>query len=426
MNHQETQPVKNRSLLAALGGNSLEWYDFMIYAGLAPIISRAFFPHVDDKTALILTFGIFAVGYLSRPLGGLLIGYLGDRLGRRRALIVSISLMAVPTAAVSFLPTYSDIGIAAPLLLLALRLLQGFSVGGEFPSAMAYLAEIAPRNRRGFYGSFAMVGVVVGLLLANLATFGANTLLTHANMQDWGWRLPFILALGLALPVLWLRFGLSETQIFDEESKSPEAKRNPILSALEYRWSEIVKVFFFLVFNSVAFYSVMVFATTYLSKTAGFTYEHALLISLIGSVAMVVLLPLGGRISDRMGRRTSTGIAAFICLVLSYPLYLSLGQGSFALALAAHLIYVVPLSLFIGPIPALIAEQFGTMHRLSGVAIAFNLNLSIIGGTAPLLNEFFIQRTGWAEAPSIYLMIGAVISLIAIYSLRETAGDKLD
>lgn len=418
--------MNNRTLLAVLGGNSLEWYDFMVYAGLAPIISKAFFPQADTRTALILTFGVFAVGYLSRPLGGLLIGYLGDRLGRRQALILSISLMAVPTAAVGFLPTYSDIGIAAPLLLLALRLLQGFAVGGEFPSAMSYLAEIAPRNRRGFVGSFAMVGVLVGLLLANIVTLGINTILTPAEMVAWGWRLPFVFALVLAVLVLYMRLGLTETPIFLKESKSLEAKQNPILSALEYRWSEIVKVFFFLVFNSIAFYSVMVFATTYLSRTAGFTYESALTISLIGSFAMLLLLPLGGHISDRIGRRRSTGIAALLGLALSYPLYLAFGQGSFALALVAQLIFVINLALYVGPIPTLIAEQFGTTHRLSGVSIAYNLNLSIIGGTAPLLNEFFIRRTGWAEAPSIYLMIGAIISLIAIYRLRETAGQDLD
>ena len=389
--------MNNRTLLAVLGGNSLEWYDFMIYAGLAPIISRVFFPHVDTHTSLILTFGVFAVGYLSRPLGGLLIGYLGDRLGRRKALIVSISLMAVPTAAVGFLPTYAEIGIAAPLLLLALRLVQGFAVGGEFPSAMSYLAEIAPRDRRGYFGSFAMVGVLAGLLIANIVTLSANTKLSAAEMADWGWRLPFLFALVLAVLVIYLRLGLTETPIFSAKSKDPEAKQNPILNALEYRWSEIIKIFFFLVFNSVAFYSVMVFATTYLSKTAGFTYESALTITLIGSSAMLVLLPLGGRISDQIGRRKCTGIAAFLALILSYPLYLALNQGSFALALTAHLIFVAVLVLYVGPIPTMIAEQFGTTHRLSGVSIAYNLNLSIIGGTAPLLNEFFIQRTGWGR-----------------------------
>ena len=417
--------MNKRTLLAVLGGNSLEWYDFMVYASLAPLISKAFFPQAEAGKALILTFGVFAVGYLSRPLGGLLIGYLGDRLGRRRALIVSISLMAIPTAVIGLLPIYSQIGIAAPLLLLALRLLQGFAVGGEFPSAMSYLAEIAPRDRRGFIGSFAMVGVLVGLLLANIVIIGANTVLTPVEMAAWGWRLPFLFALGLAVLVLYVRLGLTETPIFTEKSKSLKAKQNPILKALEDRWSEIIKIFFFLVFNSIAFYSVMVFVTTYLSKTAGFTYESALLISLCGSFAMLLLLPLGGRISDRIGRRMSTGIAALLSFILSYPLYLAFSQGSFALALAAQLGFVVILALYVGPIPALIAEQFGTMHRLSGVAIAFNLNLSIVGGTAPLLNEFFIQQTGWAEAPSIYLMIGAIVSLIAIYCLRETAGDEL-
>ena len=418
--------MNKRTLLSVTGGNSLEWYDFMVYAGLAPIISKAFFPQSDGEFALILTFGIFAVGYLSRPLGGLLIGYLGDRLGRRRALILSISLMAIPTAAVGFLPTYSDIGIAAPLLLLALRLLQGFAVGGEFPSAMSYLAEVAPRKHRGFVASFAMVGVCFGLLLANIVTVTVNTNLTAAEMADWGWRLPFVFALVLALLVLYLRLGLAESPIFSEKRNSPEAQQNPIVSAVENRWPAIVKIFFFLVFNSIAFYSVMVLATTYLSKTAGFSYESALIISLLGSFTMLVLLPLGGHISDRIGRRKSTGIAAFLGLVLSYPLYLAFGQGSFGLALAAQLIFVMVLALHVGPIPSLIAEQFGTTHRLSGVAIAFNLNLSIIGGTAPLLNEFFIQRTGWAEAPSIYLMIGAVVSLVAIYSLRETADQDLE
>ncbi len=418
--------MNSRISVAVLGGNSMEWYDFMVYAGLAPIISKAFFPHSDTGSALILTFGVFAVGYLSRPLGGLLIGYLGDRLGRRKALILSISLMAVPTAAVGFLPTHAEIGVAAPLLLTALRLLQGLAVGGEFPSAMSYLAETAPQNRRGYFGSFAMSGVLAGLLLANVVTLATSTLLTSEQMAAWGWRLPFLFAMALAAVVLYLRIGLEETPIFLEKSRGSQAKRNPIVSALEDRWSEIVKVFFFLVFNSAAFYTVMVFATTYLSKTAGFSYRTALTISMISSFAMLVLLPLGGYVSDRIGRRRTTGTAAILGLLLSYPLYLAVNQGSFALALVSQLVFVAALALYVGPIPTWIAEQFGTTHRLSGVSIAFNLNLTIVGGTAPLLNELILQRTGWAEAPSAYLMIAVIISAIAIFTLRETSRQPLD
>lgn len=418
--------MKKRTLLAALGGNSLEWYDFMVYAGLAPIIAKAFFTPAEGGDALIFTFGLFAVGYLSRPFGGLLIGYLGDRFGRRLAMIVSISLMAFPTAAVGFLPTYAEIGIAAPLLLLALRLTQGFAVGGEFPSAMSYLAEIAPARHRGLIGSLAMLGVLIGLLLANIVTIGANSLLGPEQMAAWGWRVPFLLALILAGVVLYLRIGLAESPVFLRQSKGTGPAPNPILGALSTRGSQILKVFFFLVFNSVAFYSVVVFATTYLSTTAHFTYESALAISLIGSFAMMLMIPVGGLLSDRIGRRKSTGIAALLGLVLSYPLYLALSAGSFPLALAAQLVFVAVLALYVGPIPTLIAEQFGTSHRLSGVSIAYNLNLSIVGGTAPLINEFIIQRTGWPQAPSIYLMTAAAISLIAIYSLSETSGKELD
>ncbi len=333
--------------------------------------------------------------------------------------------MALPTAAIGLLPTHAQIGIAAPLLLSGLRLIQGFAVGGEFPSTMAYLAEIAPSGRRGFLASFAMCGVLVGLLIANLITLGTSSLLTPGEMAAWGWRVPFLLAFGLAAIVLVMRLSLTETPVFLERREAAGTTLNPIVSALTERPAEIAKVFLFLIFNAIAFNTVMMFATTYLSKTAGFTYPAALTISLVGAFAMLVLVPLGGHVSDRIGRRRGVGIGALLCLVLAYPVYLAFNQGSFGLALAAQLAIVVTLALHVGPIPALIAEQFGTDHRLTGASIAFNLSITLIGGTAPLFNELLVQRTDWAEAPSLYLMAGALVTLVALLLLRETAGRRL-
>ncbi|MCP4382085.1 MAG: MHS family MFS transporter [Hyphomicrobiales bacterium] len=421
----ETGPtISRRSLAGIVGGNTLEWYDFIAYGSVAPLLAKAFFPTTSQSVGLILTFAIFASGYVARPLGGLLIGYVGDRLGRRRALLISIGLMAFPTVAVAALPTYAAAGIVAPLLLLLLRFLQGCSVGGEYPTAMSYVVESAPPGKRGVYGSLTMFGVGIGLLLASGVTTAANSILGPDEMQAWGWRIPFFAASVLVIGTIYLRMGLPESPAF--VNRASRIVTNPVLQSLRYARGSILRVFLFLILNSVAFYTVSVFVVTYLKATVGFSFEDALVISTISSSAMLGFIILAGRLSDRIGRRPTSAIAAVLMLLFSYPIFLVFNQGSFTLALIAQLIFVGILAMVMAPIPAMLAEQFPTSSRLSSVGLAFNLSITLFGGTAPLVNEFLVSQTGWPDAPALYLMAASFVTLIAVWTLPETVHQSLE
>lgn len=413
-----------KAVTGASIGNAVEWFDFAIYGFLATYIAAKFFPAGNDTAALLNTFAIFAAAFFMRPLGGFVFGPLGDRIGRQRVLAVVILLMSAATLAIGLLPTYAAIGVAAPLLLLFLRCLQGFSAGGEYGGGAVYLAEYATDERRGFIVTFMAWSGVVGFLLGSITVTVLQAALPAAAMDSYGWRIPFLLAAPLGMVGLYIRLRLDDTPEFTRLSSSDNVAKRPLREAVTTSWKSILQVIgLFLIFN-VGYYVVFTFLPTYLiktlqySKTASFTS-----ITLASLVALVLILPLAA-LSDRVGRKPMliAGSACFV--VLAYPLFLLLNSGSLAAAISAHCILAAIESVYISTAVTAGVELFATRVRYSGFSVGYNIAVAGFGGTTPYVVTWLTSTNG-VMAPAFYLMVAAALSLLTVLGLRETAGDAL-
>lgn len=406
-------------------GNAVEWYDFAIYGFLATFIAANFFPAGNETAALLNTFAIFAAAFVMRPLGGLVFGPLGDRIGRQRVLAIVILLMAVSTTLMGLLPTYDAIGVAAPLLLLFLRCLQGFSAGGEYGGGACYLAEFASDARRGVTVTFIAWSGVVGFLLGSVTVTLLQTLLGDAAMDSYGWRIPFLIAGPLGLVGLYIRLRLTDTPAFEALAASDEVAESPLREALRTAWRPILQVIGIMIMFNVGYYVVFTYLPTYFIKTLQFSKTTAFVsITTACVVAIVLILPLAA-LSDRIGRRPLLigGTVAFA--VLAYPLFLLLNTGSVAAAIAAHAIMAAIESVYISVAVATGVELFTTRVRYSGFSIGYNLCVAAFGGTTPYMVAWLTGSTGNNLAPAFYVIVAAVVSLGTVLTLKESAGRPL-
>ncbi|MEA2788395.1 MAG: hypothetical protein QOG73_801 [Acetobacteraceae bacterium] len=382
-----TAAQSRRAIYAATIGNVMEWYDFGVFGYLAGSLALNFFPKDDPRTSLLNTFLIFGVGLIFRPLGGIVIGRLGDKRGRKPALVLTILMMAVGTVIIGLLPTYSSIGVMAPVLLLFARLLQGFSTGGEWGGATAFMAEWSVNGRRGFYTSFQQMSVAGGGLLGvGFAALLTSTIGADA-VNDWGWRIPF-LAGGLFGPIgLWLRRRVDETPPYREVVAEGDAAE-----------------------------------ATQLHLTAA----QSLWASTASLLVLVALVPLMGALSDRIGRKKLLLGSCALCFFIPIPAFYVLTQGyGFASVVLIQIIFAFAISLFSGAGPAAIAEIFPTRGRSTWMSSSYALAVAIFGGFAPFISQWLIDTTGSKMAPTAYVMAAAVVSFITIMGLRETAHDPL-
>ena len=328
--------VLRKAVTGASIGNAVEWFDFAIYGFLATFIAANFFPSGDETAALLNTFAIFAAAFFMRPLGGFVFGPLGDRIGRQRVLALVILLMAGSTLAIGLLPTYAAIGVAAPLLLLFLRCLQGFSAGGEYGGGAVYLAEFASEKRRGFTVTFMVWSGVLGFLIGSVTVTLLQTLLPADAMESYGWRIPFLLAGPLGLVGLYIRLRLDDTPQFAELSKAQQVAKSPLREAVSTAWRPILQVIGLMIIFNIGYYVVFTFLPTYFIKTLHFTKTNAFVsITLASLVALVLILPLAA-LSDRIGRRPMLVAGSLAFAIGGYPLFLLLNSGSLAAAIAAH------------------------------------------------------------------------------------------
>jgi MFS transporter, MHS family, proline/betaine transporter len=406
-------------------GNAVEWYDFAIYGFLATFIAANFFPAGNETAALLNTFAIFAAAFVMRPLGGLVFGPLGDRIGRQRVLAVVILLMSGATLAMGLLPTYDGIGVAAPLLLLFLRCLQGFSAGGEYGGGACYLAEFASDRRRGLTVTFIAWSGVVGFLLGSVTVTLLQTLLGDAAMDSYGWRIPFLIAGPLGLVGLYIRLRLTDTPAFEALAASDDVAASPLREAVRTAWRPILQVIGIMIMFNVGYYVVFTFLPTYFIKTLHFSKTTAFAsITVACVVAIVLILPLAA-LSDRIGRRPLliTGTVAFA--VLAYPLFLLLNTGSVAAAIAAHAALAAIESVYISVAVVTGVELFATRVRYSGFSIGYNVCVAAFGGTTPYMVAWLTGSTGNNLAPAFYVIVAAVVSLISVLTLRESAGRPL-
>jgi len=410
-----------RAILAASIGNLLEWYDFGVYAYLASLIATKFFPSSDPTASLLAAFAAYGVGFLARPFGGVVIGRLGDTKGRKAALVLTIFLMAFGTVGLGVLPSYETIGIAAPILLVALRIVQGIAAGGEWGTSTAFMIEWSPPGRRGFFGSFQQVSTAGGSLLGSAIAATLTSLLSSSAMLDWGWRVPFILGAILLIVGVYLRQNVDETPSY--EASRQAAAQEPVVSGLPLG----ALAFGFTIFWTVAYYTLLAWMPSFTQRFAGLAPSEALWSNTIGLVAMITAVPIWGALSDKIGRRPLLMASAVSIGLLSWPLFSLMAKGGgLALVLPIQILFGILLALYSGAGPAAISEIFPTHLRSTWMSTGYSLAVAIFGGFAPFIATWLIQATGSPVSPTyLYLLPAAAISLVVIWKLKETSGTKL-
>jgi MHS family proline/betaine transporter-like MFS transporter len=408
---------------AAVIGNILEWYDFAIYGYLATIIAQAFFPSTDEVGALLSTFAAFGVGFVARPIGGIVIGRIGDVRGRKAALVLTIFMMAIGTVGIGLIPDHSKIGVLAPVLLVACRLMQGFSAGGEWGGSTAFIVEWAPPGRRGFFGSFQQASVALGLLLGSGVAALFSTVLTADQMAGWGWRIPFLIGAILVPVGIYMRRNIDETPAYRAaQEKAQKTSTVPADSPLVLAG----RAFGFTIIWTVAYYVMLSYMPTFTQKYGGLSQTAALWSNTIGLLVLAVAVPVMGHLSDRIGRKPLLLACCAAFIVLSYPLFSVMAAGAGFLTVAAiQIVFGLVIALFSGAGPAAIAEIFPTSSRSTWMSTGYSLATAIFGGFAPFIATWLISATGSPVAPTWYLIAAAIISAIVIARLRETARDQL-
>ncbi|WP_020673209.1 MFS transporter [Amycolatopsis nigrescens] len=413
-----------RSVAAGAVGVFVHWFDWAAYAYLASTLATVFFPAENSTAGLLAVFGVFAVSFGIRPIGALVFGPLGDRIGRKRTLSIVIFLMSGATLVIGLLPGYSTIGIAAPLLLVLLRLLQGFAAGGEFGSAASFLAEYAPRRRRGFGVSWLEVGSLLGFLAGSFVFLLLSVGLSEAQLTSWGWRIPFLIAAPLGVIGFVIRNKIEDTPEYRALEATDNLPRSPVRELFRHNRKQLLQAAGLMTMMHVPFYLVLTYLVTYQTDYLGHSAGSAALLSTVVSLAGLVLVPAFGRLSDRVGRKPVLVGAGVALLVLATPAFLLMRTGLAGTWIAALVLGVV-LAAILGTYAVWSAEIFPTRTRQGGLSIAYSFTAAIFAGTVPYLMTVLISATGSTLVPGPYLMAAAVLGLAAALSLRETAGTAL-
>jgi MHS family proline/betaine transporter-like MFS transporter len=418
--------VLRKVLGASFIGNFVEWFDYASYGYFATVIAVVFFPEIAPQAALLATFAVFAISFVIRPVGGIVWGAIGDRIGRRTALSWSIIIMSGATTVIALLPSYHQIGLLAPVLLLVVRMVQGFSAAGEYAGATAFIAEYAPTERRGLYTSIVPASTAAGLLFGSLMSAGLFALLDDAQMQSWGWRLPFLLAAPLGLIGLYIRLKLEDTPKFREMEASHHAAPTPTGELFRHHRGRIAIASGTTCLNAVGFYLILSYMPTYLMTELGIGDSQAFLATSISLAVYIGLIFLMGALSDRFGRRTALIAASVLFMLLTVPLFSALDGASFLGIVLIQIAFGALLTVNDGTLPCFLSELFPTRVRYSGFAFSFNAANALFGGTAPFVATWLIAVSGSKLAPAWYLVVAAVVALAAMLAARETAGKPLE
>lgn len=410
-----------RALIAGSIGNFIEWYEFAVYGFLATVIARNFFQLAGEAplTGLILTYASFAIAFFFRPLGAIIFGRIGDRIGRKPTLIVVLVMMTLATTAIGLVPAYASIGVAAPLILTGLRILQGLFAGGEYGGAVSLMTEFAPRGRRGLYGAWQSFTVALGLLAGAGIVALISAVLSPEELHAWGWRIPFFLAIPLGIVALWLRVKMEETPGFLRQQQQPQ---HPQASAdLIHTLKAIVTGIGRLMVWSAAGYTYLVIMPAYLQSSLHTGFNQALLIAVISNIGFALTILPAGILSDKWGRRNVMVLAAALLLILALPLLKILQAESSTLLIKGAVVFIAGglVGVLAGPGPAMLAEMFPTRVRYTGLGLAYSLSNAVFSGCAGLIITGLIKQTGNLDIPAYYVMATAVVSIVALMTLNK-------
>jgi MHS family proline/betaine transporter-like MFS transporter len=411
-----------RTALAGLIGNVLEWFDFAVYGYFASDIGRQFFPQSSHTAQQLLAFAVFALGFGARPFGSLVLGPVGDRIGRRALLTLSISLMGGATLLLGLLPTYEQIGVAAPILLVTMRLIQGFSLGGEFTGSMVYTTEQASPLMRGLISSSTAAGTTIGFILGSSSAWAVNALLTPQEVATWGWRVPFVASISLCIIGWFLRRGIHETA----EGLKAAAIRPPLIPSLIADWLPILRTFGIVAMTNAAYYLTFTYAVERRKSLTGEGGEAFLLANTLSLVVVLVAKPLGGWLSDRVGRRRLMLALTVVVMCLIYVALRLMLYGPPREFILGQILLAVPIGMALGLQGAMVVEIFPLRTRVTSMSFAYSITLALAGGTAPLVSAWLIEKLGHPLAPAYYIMLYGAIGLAVMWPMSETNTRALD
>ena len=405
-------------VMMAAGGNVLEWYDFALYGMLAPHIAHAFFPEKTHWISLLITFGVFAAGFLMRPLGGIIYGHFGDTRSRKRALVSSCLLIMVPTFLLGIVPSSNQIGIVAPILVIAIRLFQGLAIGGEFTGTISYMGEVAVPGTKNFFASFSMASIMVGLLLANLIVTSVIHTCGQAAFAAWAWRLPFVASIILGCFVYLLRRNMPDVKLDTTRLKN----KFPLVIAFRDYWYNMLQAFAVTILIGGGFWMIVVYTTTYNHEVLHVSLTATYLLNLVIVITCMISIPLFGKLADKIGNRTVLIFAAIIFILIAMPLNIlaiKQKQNDFW-----HLLNIVfdlslLLSMYLGASPGLLTECLPKHVRYSGLSFSYNLGIAVVGGLSPMVVTYYIGKEHFFSILGLVQLVAAVISLIALLSIRK-------
>jgi len=424
-----SKSTRRRAIIAATIGNGLEWFDFTVYSFFAVIIAKLFFPTGNDLTSFLLTVATFGVGFFMRPVGAIVLGVYADRVGRKAALTLTILLMALGTAIIGLAPTYDSIGLWAPALIVLARLIQGFSAGGEVGGATAFLIEHAPDEERGMYASWQQASQGISFMLG--AAMGALVIngLDQAQIDSWGWRIPFLFGLLIGPVGMYIRSHLEEPPEFEArqaERRANNVKFSPLSQVLRDHPREVLAGLGVTILWTVCTYVLVFYMPSYAKQQLGLPLGATFQSTAICGAIILVLCPLMGMLSDRVGRKRMLTVVALAILALAYPLFHWLNVApTTATLLKVQIVLGILLAAFTGPAPAVLAEQFPTEVRSTGLSLAYNFAVTIFGGFAPLIVTWLIESTHNKLAPAYYVIAAAAISVVALFFMHDRTGKKL-
>jgi len=408
-----------RNILAGAIGNVLEWYDFAIYGYFAAEIGRTFFAPADPVSQMLSAFGIFALGVLVRPLGGAMLGYVGDKVSRRAALICSVAMMAIPTFLIGLLPGYAVLGVAAPVALAGLRMIQGLSAGGEFTTSVVFMVEHAPPGQRGLIGALACCSGTLGILLGSATGAALAMAMSPETLNDWGWRIPFLAGLLVGGAGVLLRRGLHE------EAAARASQHSPLVEALRDHGRLVAHIAALTMFHAVSYYVAFIYVVNWLKLNYGISPARALQINTLSMVVVVVLLPVMGWLSDRVGRRPVMLTATAVGLVAAWPLFWLMSGGSAGSILLGQLGFSLIIAAFTGTLPSLLVEVVPLEVRCTVISLGFNVTLGVVGGLTPLAAGWLVEQTGNVYCPAFMIMAAVPISVLALLRFKESYHDVL-